>query len=1585
MKRPNKWAILIAGLALTCGVTVGCGDGHEHSYTDWGSSPTQHWKECPDDGVKDESSVADHGAPNADGKCPDCGYVLHTHSYTEWGSSMTHHWKKCPDDDAMDAATKALHGTPDKDGKCPDCKYQVVTYIDQQCKFVLRKDGTNTPISSLDGLAVTLVKGGTTLVENTDYTLERGDNNVLTIKGITTDTYTVTILTADSEYRYSGALKLDGAEKEFVLQYNYAIASSQGYYVDLSHMNDADRMLAINASSVDAFWQWNAAVAEITLNLADAVQASKNVKLEFNLKASKTNNQPNNAFGIVMTEEYKGAALSIWDTENENDGIKLHKLLGQKLGNDLFKADEAATLKWLETAIYGEQGADIRVVRVNGTIKYFAKKDGKWIPFMSQACSEDAKTEIKFMGAGSDFAITNIDVNGEYTDEQKQYSANVTVLDKEDNKVTLPSGAKGVLIAGDTRYEADLTADNDGNYTISGNFTPGLYTLSIVGTFNNYLSPEVKITADGMDDATVKFGAFASPTVYDPNKAENIQLADCVTVADGSIGVNGIASANGFWQWGNGNTVPAATLNLSDEIKTSKNVRVDFKLKATDPNNQPNNAFGIAMTEYHEGAVLSFWDTTKDADGISVHDLKGTWLGENGWGDDKNGTFKWLESAVYGSGANIRVERTGNKIVMTARNNGEWVKIHEAECYEYADTMVKFLAIGSKYEISGIKVRIPQEGDVAEYDVTASFKDGENHGYRVSVDPTVEEGETATLVIETDNANAAWSYFPSAISVNGTAIDFTTVAKESLGANRCKYTLEIADVMENTTVVVTVTKGTKVEYSASVNSDAMGSLVCDMENANKEYYWNDACTLTLTAKQGYRLKQIVIGEGESAQTVTEGWTKNGLVYGYTFNVTSDIKVVATFEATPQVDFSNIKINLVDKDGNNVTVENGAKLILIGDYECKLDLTKNNDGTYSATGNVYVGEYECVISDKHFGYGETTVEISEDTPSVTLTFGDIAAATEYHHGDNNGMGACDFETLIAVETDIIKINTANANNKKVDNFWCWNSPVPEVSLTLSEQVKKSTNVQLSFNLKAASPNDGPNNAFGIVMAAGYKGVNMSFWNTTNEVDGVICRALKGCMLGNDEFGDDKLNTNDWIEVSMYGTDGVNIRAIRNGTSLTFFAQNESEWIKIFQTTCAADAKTDIKFLGMGSDYTVSNIAITLPEQAVEKSVSVTAADTGTIDVDKTEYYVNEECTVIVTAAENHALKQLVIGDGGSAQTVTSGWTQSGLVYTYSFIVTGDVNVVATLEKASVNITLNITGPDLANTATVSLKAKKDGIETTFVKSEGITEIIPGEYDVFVYGYKKTTMTVPANGGEINVTLEKTLAYASANDSKGEITVNDTDKTIAIKGNGQPDRDGNRKIGAELVLTDEQKAAAELTLTFNIKRTQKSTNGNDAWAASRFGVQIGDGKGFYVFMREAQNNAADVAKLIPDVSYSLNPDRDGKTELKWHGNDAGIKWVSDAVYGENGLNVKVVRTNGVLHIYGERSATVEEETTTEWIQLDVAGGTVETPNAGDSIAIENSIPNFIVLMSGGDDFVFSNIAISTGTQSGGEVTE
>ena len=363
-------------------------------------------------------------------------------------------------------------------------------------------------------------------------------------------------------------------------------------------------------------------------------------------------------------------------------------------------------------------------------------------------------------------------------------------------------------------------------------------------------------------------------------------------------------------------------------------------------------------------------------------------------------------------------------------------------------------------------------------------------------------------------------------------------------------------------------------------------------------------------------------------------------------------------------------------------------------------------------------------------------------------------------------------------------------------------------------------------------------------------------------------------------------------------------------------------------------------------------------------------------DDKEYYWNDECTLTITPKTGYRFEKLVFGTGDDAEEIlATDCTFADGKYTYAFTVTGDIKVVAHFSQiADVDVTFAVTAKDWDGTAVTLENGTEIPLTSTTVSGQTYTYTVGGEavtmktgtYTVTCNGFCNTTVTVE-QAGEIALNLAKPIATSTSN----EITVTE-DKTIAIKGNGQDDRNGNRKISADLKMSEEEINSTGLTLTFTVKRTKQSTNGNDAWAASRFGVQMGEGEiGFYVFMRSAQDNAADVAKLIPGT-LSLNPDQESKSEKKWHGNDPDIKWVSDAAYGE-GLQMKIVRANGVISIFAKNGE--------DWVALDTMGTKGETANVNDigKLTIGNTVKNQIKFLAGGDDWQFSNIAVTLPAES------
>lgn len=119
MLRKKIIAVLCAALGLSLGFAVAaCTEAHEHSYTAWAHSETEHWKVCPADGAEEPGSRAQH-VFDASFHCA-CGFT-HTHSYTAWAHSETEHWKICPADGVEEPGSRAGHVF--HDGRC-ECNYE---------------------------------------------------------------------------------------------------------------------------------------------------------------------------------------------------------------------------------------------------------------------------------------------------------------------------------------------------------------------------------------------------------------------------------------------------------------------------------------------------------------------------------------------------------------------------------------------------------------------------------------------------------------------------------------------------------------------------------------------------------------------------------------------------------------------------------------------------------------------------------------------------------------------------------------------------------------------------------------------------------------------------------------------------------------------------------------------------------------------------------------------------------------------------------------------------------------------------------------------------------------------------------------------------------------------------------------------------------------------------------------------------------------------------------------------------------------------------------------------------------------------
>lgn len=1558
------------------------------------------------------------------------------------------------------------------------------------------------------------------------------------------------IFASEGCHSFAAFVKADGTVEGGKLVFGYQVASAVfgSDKIDLSGMNDTNAIFKINSADADQFDYWGGKVPEIKLEIEDKIANSVEGTLSFNLKAERPNCSPNNAFGIVLAEGYKGVALSFWDAYKNTDGIAVHGLAGQKLGENGWGDDNKATLKWLENAVYSANGADFRAVRHDGTITIQAKNGDAWETVYTLEDVEDyVRTDLRFMGVGSNFVISKVEVDFEERVIVNLDSAELVVSSSQGfvangTVVTLRYGSDswtGTVADGKVTFDSTEHQLIAGRYNATVNFGGYQFKVGAV-TINNGGEGELSLGFTGAgveyDGSTVAANPSTGELTFklgcEKEKPEYNNKYDIVTIENGGY----FAQKIEFVDLGNKKLSLSVILRVEDENGTVNEIKQVIQNASAyfgedgkfywciddgglGYNSVFNNPEAIDLSDYNDaikagnlwlvlgydaetGALVSYVGTDlqsmvpvrtwgKLPAGLKITGFGvGNWFGVGGNSDTAKLTVKYGET----------MEAIGMKLedqvkVNVSVNDGVMGKVEtNAEDYYRGETCTLTITADLGYELKSIKI-----GE-AEALLDGWTRKGRVYTYKLKVPaggtdvkvtfaelPTVETAEITVTAPQGYTVNGAKLTFECldkywtatvadgkvvigsadnrvTLGVHTVYVDFggyqVRVGEVEIGENgAASAEVELKGVQDAVGVVGAVNPNTgEITFNLGKESPMGGWNnkydIMDIDNGGYFAYkvkFNDIGDKLRSVSFGLRvetsdgntkeIKQVLqnarrfFGEADKFYTHLDDDSLGGgnsifgggavdlskynddikagnlwLVLGYDAktgalvsyvgtdlqnmlilkpwgSIPKGLKVVdllvgnwfndefnsyggtqdtATLTVKYGETMEDIGMKLMDKVSLNVNltglaVEEGTQFIFIGEDKSKTIYTvgdeefKLNPGEYKVVSEGYATRFVTVESDSE------TIEIS-----VALA---VATALDYvtdDAGDNWGMGIFNFKDLVVIDENQIKINTSSVDGKTMNAFCRWNMNVPEATLIIKDDVKYNTEVTLEFNLKAANPNgnsnDGHNNAFGIVIA-GYKGVGLN-WGQLKE-KGLNVKEVSGNKLGRDGWGNGGHDF-EWLEELAYGADGVNIRAVRSNAKITFFAQNaEDEWIAIFETTCAADAKTDIKFLGMGSDYTVSQIKVTAPtDKKVTTEATVNNDELGSIKFENPVYFVGQQCTVTVTVKEGYELEKLVIG----TTTVTEGWTQNGYVYTYKFTVEGNIAIEATVKQMSeVDVTFDITAKSVdGSAATLS-----DGTEVKFVLNtsgkvytyvvggEGNPDKLAiGEYTVTCYGYADTTVTV-GGSGRVSVVLEAVIAYTDSD----EITINNAEGTIAIKGNGAADRNNNRKISADLVLTEEQQTSKNLTLTFNVKSTDFNSGAvdNDEWAANRFGVQIGEGEiGFFLFLRG--KTSSDVVKLN-NGSLSLNPDKDGKGESKWHDGDEALSWINKAAQSSSGLNVKVVRADGVIRIYAQNGDV--------WVRLD-EGGT-----AGD-LTIGNDVKNEIKLLAGGNSYTFSNVSVTASVE-------
>ncbi len=726
-------------------------------------------------------------------------------------------------------------------------------------------------------------------------------------------------------------------------------------------------------------------------------------------------------------------------------------------------------------------------------------------------------------------------------------------------------------------------------------------------------------------------------------------------------------------------------------------------------------------------------------------------------------------------------------------------------------------------------------------------------------------------------------------------------------------------------------------------SDYRGSAISPWEDNIKPLTKNEY-ELTLV-RDGADIYFFVDGEYINKKTFSEYADKECYVGLFCTGATTMENSERTFSIGDYDDFFKT-VTITDTTG---TGANGSITLPAGEHKVgeQVEISVTPDSGYVVSSLTVNGkEYADRVAN-----GKVTVTLTKDTVEVKATFIKSAFTAS---NEVCPQGTYDFDSYIVNDKFVLGYKRYNASGD-----------APSYGGLIGNGLDGITRYGNDYNGSIGKIN---------FKANGITNSNCLFLNNGQYID-VTVKVPKNAtqiliFTGTYDGGDKTITCN------LYNADG---NCVGNGTFLHTRGDNPRADLVTFDVDTSefgADGETFTLRIGGDCSTTVAAIAV-LGEKHDVTITDGTTDTNGTVTITGTtgnKITTGEQVTVALEPDSGYRIKDLKV----NGQSVLASLEDNA----YTFIAIQDATVVAEFEKlqlVDVTLTLNVEDysgnfVELEDGTTVEFKDVNGYVTYTYTVGDtgNFTQMYAGTYKVTCDGYFEKQITVEAGNGQITVNFSEPIATPSAN-AGNEITVTE-DKTITIHGNGIADRKSDRAISADLKLTEEQKSSTGLTLTFTVKGTMKENRGGDDWAASRFGVQLGEGAlGFFVFVRNnSAPTAADIVKL-PNNSLGMNG-----VEHKWHGDDPALVWLTVAAFSENGLQMKVERKNGVISVYAKNGEN--------WVLLSKDepnknnGGTAnENPSSGGDLTIANNVLNEIKFLGCGDHWTFSDISVTLPAES------
>ena len=493
----------------------------------------------------------------------------------------------------------------------------------------------------------------------------------------------------------------------------------------------------------------NAWTGSAELVLPEGYASAENAIFETTLKMANTTTElwgggSDQRWAIRMTEGNGGFYFWSWFDGVGKTYIRQfgeNNLTDAMAENTAVNSDEVGN-GWMYTALTGESGLQIRIVRTGTTLTLYANNGTEWVNLGSVTCGADDALEIVLYGVRasytfSEFAFTDMGESvaykaptptapgnvAYYTDGMNYWLPNgekttleaVTIARLVEHNVTLNVtfyDITGTQVTDTDELAAIYTALN-GKISVSGDYGYSETDLSIAsGTISvsEIYEGEYTLSAEGYGDVVITVGAGSTVPVS--------LYADRATASNDMVSVDGDAVTIASQAMQNNAWTGSAELVLPEGAEDAQNVTLEMTVKIAGLNPgdfwgwTANQRWAIKMTDGNAGFYLWSW-TSDGVDKSHIRQFSEECISnatkEN---DDVNADepgIGWMYTAMAGEGLQVRVVRDGTTLTMYANNGTEWVNLGSVTCGAEDKLDIVLYGVTAEWTFSDISVTVGAE------------------------------------------------------------------------------------------------------------------------------------------------------------------------------------------------------------------------------------------------------------------------------------------------------------------------------------------------------------------------------------------------------------------------------------------------------------------------------------------------------------------------------------------------------------------------------------------------------------------------------------------------------------------------------------------------------------------------------------------------------------------------------------------------------------------------------------------------------------------------------------------------------------